>query len=162
MTMSMFTGPVIVAVVVALVLTAGGGLLTEVGPWYRELQKPRLQPPDWLFGPVWTVVLGLAAASFVLSWDQAGSAGRWLLGGLFAANAVLHFLWSPLFFKWKRPDLALIEVPLLWLSILALMIVTAPYSATASWLLLPYLLWVAFAVYLNFAIVRLNGPFRQV
>ena len=154
----MFTGPVIVAVVVALVLTVGGGLLTEVGPWYRGLRKPRLQPPDWLFGPVWTVVLGMGAAAFVLAWN---GGARWLVGGLFAVNAVLHFLWSPLFFKWKRPDWALIEVPLLWLSVLALMVTTAPYSAAAPWLLLPYLLWVGFAVYLNLAIVRLNGSFRR-
>ena len=146
----------------ALVLTAGGGLLTEVGPWYRALRKPRLQPPDWLFGPVWVVVLGLAAVAFVLSWEgAAGGSGRLLVAGLFGTNAVFHFLWSPLFFKAKRPDWALAEVPLLWLSVLALVVVTARYSAAAPWMLLPYLLWVAFAAYINYAIVRLNGPFRR-
>ena len=152
----MFSGPVIVAVVVALVLTAGGGLLTEVGPWYRGLRKPRLQPPDWLFGPVWTVVLGMGAAAFVLAWN---GGARWLVGGLFAANAVLHFLWSPLFFKWKRPDWALIEVPLLWLSVLALIVLLARFAKPAAWLLAPYLVWVATAAVLNWKTVQLNGPF---
>ena len=76
-----------------------------------------------------------------------------------AFNALFHLLWSPLFFKLKRPDWALIEVPLLWLSILVPMVVVAPFDSFASWLLLPYLLWVTFAAYLNLTIVRLNGPF---
>ena len=80
-------------------------------------------------------------------------------GLLFAANAVFHVLWSPLFFRWRRPDWALAEVPFLWLSILAMVIWLAPYSTTASWLLVPYLVWVTFAAYLNYTIVRLNRPF---
>lgn len=69
---------------------------------------------------------------------------------------------SPLFFNLRRPDWALIEVPFLWLSILALMIGLAEYSSLASWLLLPYLLWVAFAAFLNLTIVRMNEPFGRV
>jgi benzodiazapine receptor len=65
-------------------------------------------------------------------------------------------LWSPLFFNLKRPDWALIEVPFLWLSIVALILGMAPFSALASWLLVPYLLWVSFAAFLNLTIVRLN------
>jgi benzodiazapine receptor len=72
---------------------------------------------------------------------------------------VFHLLWSPLFFNLRRPDWALAEVPFLWFSILALMIGLAPYSTLASWLLLPYLLWVAFAAFLNWTIVRMNPPF---
>jgi tryptophan-rich sensory protein len=68
-------------------------------------------------------------------------------------------LWSPLFFNLKRPDWALIEVPFLWLSIVALMFGVAPFSILASWLLLPYLLWVTFAAFLNLTIVRMNRPF---
>jgi tryptophan-rich sensory protein len=81
---------------------------------------------------------------------------------LFGINIVLHMLWSPLFFNLKRPDWALIEVPFLWLSIVALMFGLAPFSALASWLLLPYLLWVAFAAFLNLAIVRMNRPFGRI
>jgi benzodiazapine receptor len=72
---------------------------------------------------------------------------------------VLHMLWSPLFFNLRRPDWALIEVPFLWLSILALILDVSRLSALAGWLLAPYLLWVAFAAYLNLTIVRMNPPF---
>jgi translocator protein len=68
-------------------------------------------------------------------------------------------LWSPLFFNLRRPDWALIEVPFLWLSIVALMFGLAPLSSASVWLLVPYLLWVTFAAFLNLTIVRMNGPF---
>lgn len=74
----------------------------------------------------------------------------------------VRYLWSPLFFNLKRPDWALIEVPFLWLSIVALMIGVAPFSTLAVWLLLPYLLWVTFAAFLNLTIVRMNRSFGRV
>jgi len=153
------TQTIIVAALLALALAGAGGALTEIGPWYRQLRKPRLQPPDWLFGPAWTLILGMAAASGVLAWQGAPHAAKWRVAALFATNAVFHLLWSPLFFKWKRPDWALVEVGFLWGSILALVIGLHPFSATASWLVVPYLLWVSFAAWLNYAIVSLNKPF---
>jgi len=142
---------------VAIFLGLAGGLLTDVGPWYRNLRKPKLNPPDWLFGPAWTLILGTAAWSAVLAWEAAATPGeRQLVVLLFSAKAVLHFLWSPLFFKLKRPDWALIEVVFFWASLLALVIFLAPISQTASLLILPYLLWVSFAAWLNWQIVRLN------
>ena len=156
------TRALIVAGLVAVALTVGGGLLTEVGPWYRQLRKPSWQPPDWLFGPAWTLILALAAWSAALAWTSAGTRGeRTMVVVLYGLNAVAHFSWSPLFFKLHRPDWALWEVPLLWLSILAPIVLVAPFSPLASWLLAPYLLWVSFAAYLNLTIVRLNGPFRS-
>lgn len=147
----------IIAFGVAIFLGAAGGLLTEIGPWYRNLRKPRLQPPDWLFGPAWTIILGLAAWSATIAWQAADSPGeRRLVVLLFGANALLHLLWSPLFFKWKRPDLALFEVAFLWASLVALVVGLAPISTTASLLILPYLAWVTFATWLNWQIVRLN------
>lgn len=151
----------VVAGLGALGMSLAGALLTEIGPWYRELRKPSWQPPNWLFGPAWTLILALEAWSASLGWDAAEPGQRPLVVGLFAVNAVLHVLWSPLFFKWRRPDWALLEVPLLWLSILALMVALAPISPLASALLLPYLLWVTFAAYLNLTIVRLNRPFQS-
>jgi len=153
------TATIIVAVLLALILSAAGGLLTDIGPWYRNLKKPSWQPPDWLFGPAWTLILGMAAAAGVLSWTHAhGASAHWRIGILFADNFVFHLLWSPLFFKFRRPDWALIEVPFLWFSILALVIGLAPYSTLASWLVAPYLVWVSFAAFLNWTIVRLNKP----
>jgi tryptophan-rich sensory protein len=70
-------------------------------------------------------------------------------------------LWTPLFFNLRRPDWALIEVPFLWLSIVALLLSVAPFSPASSWLLAPYLLWVTFAAFLNLTIVRLNGAFSR-
>jgi len=143
------------------VLTAGvGALLTELGPWYYNLKKPSWQPPDWAFGPAWTTIFALGAASAVLAWGGAETpAERTRVVALFAVNVLLNSLWSFLFFRRRRPDHAFIEVIPFWLSIVALMVGLWPLSRTASLLLVPYLLWVSFAAYLNFTIVRLNGPF---
>jgi tryptophan-rich sensory protein len=151
---------IVVAGLIAVGVAGLGGLMTEIGPWYRNLRKPPWQPPDWLFGPAWTLILGMAAAAGVLAWNGAAdSAGRIRIIALFAVNLTLHTLWSPLFFRWRRPDWAMVELPVLWLSILALIFGLAPFSTTASWLLTPYISWVSFAGCLNFAIVRMNAPF---
>ena len=151
---------VVVAVGCLVALLAAGGLATEVGPWYRDLRKPSWNPPDWLFGPAWTVILGLATWAGVLAWDVApDSVARTRIAVLFGANALFHFLWSPLFFKFRRPDWAFVEVWFLWASVLALAAGLWPYSQLAGWLMAPYLLWVTFAAYLNFVIVQLNRPF---
>ncbi|MCM8556724.1 TspO/MBR family protein [Sphingomicrobium sediminis] len=154
---------VIFAIAWALILAVGGGLLTTIGTWYYELKKPSWQPPDWLFGPAWTIILGLGAWAFVLSWRGADSdADRTLILALYIANGVFHFLWSPLFFTVKRPDWALIEVPFLWASVLALTIMLRDFSVAASWMIVPYLVWVSFATILNWKIVQLNGPFGSM
>ena len=143
------------------VLVAGlGAWLTELSPWYYTLKQPSWQPPEWLFGPAWTVILALASLAAFLAWRHAtGRSSRILVVGLFGGNGLLNILWSPLFFTLRRPDWALIEVPFLWLSILAPIVLLAPISRTASPLLLPYLLWVSFAAVLNLTIVPLNRPF---
>lgn len=149
--------PAIVAISIAVFLGIAGGFLTEIGPWYRGLRKPRLNPPDWLFGPAWTIILGLAAWSALVSWDAASSPEeQFRVVVLFGANAVLHFLWSPIFFRLKRPDLALVEMALLWASLVALVSGLFSISRLASVLVSPYLLWVTFAMWLNWQIVRLN------
>lgn len=135
-----------------------GGLLTDTGPWYRALRKPAWQPPDWLFAPAWTVIFALIAWAGVLSWQNAmETRTRMEILALFALNGALNIAWSWLFFTKRRPDWALVEVMLLWLSIVGLIVTLAPISGRAAWALLPYLLWVSFASYLNLTIVRLNG-----
>ena len=152
--------PIIIAALAAMAVAGIGGLMTDIGPWYLGLVKPSWQPPDWLFGPAWTLIFSLAAASGVIAWRAApNQASReWMLA-LFALNAVLNVSWSLLFFKLKRPDWALMEVGFLWLSVALLMVVLGRYSRKASLLLAPYLVWIAFAAALNWATVRLNGPF---
>lgn len=144
----------------AIILGGTGGALTEIGEWYRNLNKPSWQPPDWLFGPAWTVILGLAGWSFYLAAKEAVTLNdAFIIGGLFAANFVLHLLWSPLFFKAKRPDWALYENVFLWLSVLSLCLVLPQYSTFAAWLNVPYMCWVSFAFLLNWKVVQLNKPF---
>ena len=153
---------IVVAILTVLVVLGVGGWMTEVGEWYENLRKPLWNPPNWIFGPAWTIILGLAAWSGVLAWDHApGNSDRLLILLLFGFNIVLHMLWSPLFFNLKRPDWALVEIPFLWLSILGLIIGMAQFSTLAAWLLSPYLLWVTFAAYLNLTIVRMNRPFGE-
>ena len=154
------TAEIVVAAAWGIIVAGAGAFLTELSPWYHALRKPTWQPPDWLFGPAWTLILGLAAISALLAWRAAPDrASRALVALLFVLNGLANLGWSPLFFKLRRPDWALWEVPLLWLSILAPIVLLAPFSRTASLLLLPYLAWVSFAAFLNFTIVQLNGPF---
>ena len=116
--------PYIIAAILWAVLLGGlGGVLTKIGPWYRNLKKPPWQPPDWLFGPAWTLILGLAAWAAILAWEGAeDDAGRVTVIMLYAVNFICHFLWSPMFFTFRRPDWSLIEVAFLWASVLALCI----------------------------------------
>ena len=152
--------PVVVAAVCAVVVALAGGLATQVGPWYRSLEKSALNPPDWVFGPAWTIIYALCVAAAVLGWRTAESnRDRSILLSLFFVNAVLNVLWSVAFFTLRRPDWALAEVGTLWLSVLALVLFFRTRSPRASVLLAPYLAWVAFAAYLNFVVVELNGPF---
>lgn len=137
-----------------------GGISTRIGPWYQTLRKPSWNPPNWLFGPMWTLIGVLAAWSAAAAWTSAPEAHSRILW-LFGINSVSHMAWSPLFFTLQRPDWSLAEVPLLWLSILALIVGLAPLSALAAWLLVPYLAWVSVAAALNLAIVRLNAPFGR-
>ena len=148
--------PIVAAALLASGVAALGASATDIGPWYQALHKPSWQPPDWLFGPVWTLIFGLTAYAGVLVWNAARPPARMRIMALFALNALLNVLWTELFFNFHRPDLALIEVVPFWLSIVALTAGAGTVSRRAAWLLVPYLAWVAFAGYLNLVIVRLN------
>jgi tryptophan-rich sensory protein len=137
--------PTLVAATGVTVLAVAGMLLTRLGPWYYGLRKPAWQPPDWLFGPVWTVIFILEAASAVIGWQSSRTAqAATLLISSYVVNGLLNMLWSYFFFFLRRPDYALYEVGFLWLWIF----------------LVPYLLWVSFAAFLTSTIVRLNAPFK--
>lgn len=152
--------PVLVAAASALAVAALGASATDIGPWYQGLRKPAWQPPDLLFGPVWTVIYALTAYAGVLAWRHGRDrAQRLRLMGWFALNALLNVLWSEVFFRLQRPDWALIEWVPFWLSIVVLIVAVAQLSHAAAWLLAPYLGWVTFAGVLNLAVARLNAPF---
>lgn len=152
--------PSALAALAALAVAMLGMTITDLGPWYRSLQQPAWTPADPVYGAAWTLIFALAAASGVLAW-RAAPARRDIetIIGLFALNGFLNILWSLLFFQVRRPDWALGELVVLWLSIVLLMVVTGRHSRAAALLLLPYLLWVSFAGWLNWEIVRLNGAF---
>lgn len=155
-------GALVVASLAALVVAIAGGLMTEIGAWYHSLRFPRWKPPNWAFGPIWTMIFVLSALSATLAWAGADASQRVWLVALFLANALFNMLWNVLFFKWRRPDWALIETGFLWASILALILFIRPISQPAALLLAPYLIWVTIAWALNLAIVRRNAPFAGV
>lgn len=152
--------PMAVALGTALLVAALGSTVTDLGPWYRALRQPGWAPPDWAFSVGWTTVYAFTVAAGVTAWRAARTQGeREAVLGLFGFNAFLNILWSLIFFRLHRPDWALAEVVVFWLSIIALIVVAARRSPTARLLLVPYLAWVSFASVLNLAVVRLNAPF---
>ncbi len=151
---------VLIAGLAAILIAAIGATMTDLGPWYQNLQQPSWRIPDAAFGVVWTVIFSLAALSAAKGWTSTRSPSkRQGLVTLFAFNGFFNVLWSLLFFKMQRPDYALTEVAFLWLTVLALIIYLWPISKRASILLWPYLIWVSIAAFLTYEIVQLNGPF---
>lgn len=137
-----------------------GGLATPLGPWYYGLEQPPWKAPDVLFGPAWTVLFILIGFAAIKAWRGSQTSElRLHVGLVFGLNGVLNVLWSVLFFTLERPDWALMEVGILWLSIVSMMAVGRSRSPAVVPALTPYLLWVSYAAALNAAVVRLNGPF---
>ena len=134
-----------------------GGLGTDVrSRWYRNLDKPAWQPPGWAFGPAWTTLYGLIAVGSAHALDRASPAERRSLGRALGTNLVLNAGWNWLFFKARRPDVALAEVLILEASSLDLARRAGRTDATAGRLIWPYAAWVAFATALNASIARRN------
>jgi benzodiazapine receptor len=148
--------PILIAFLLAVAVGGIGGAATEIGPWYFSLIKPTWQPPDWAFGPIWTLIYITTGIAGVRAWRLGDAYQRRLFLIALLINCALNVLWSLLFFKMQRPDLALIEVVALWLSIVPLILLPLRYSPKSSLLMLPYLAWVSVAAYLNLTIVRLN------
>lgn len=139
-------------------LTAMSGILSPPGDWYAALEKPPFTPPDIVFPIVWTLLYTLMTVSVWRVWQQTT-----LIGGLptllpFIAQLGANGLWSILFFQWHRPDLALVDLIILWALIVVTMLRFYRVQPLACWLLVPYLAWVTLAGYLNIGIIVLNGP----
>ena len=126
------------------------------GEWYAALAKPAWNPPNWIFAPVWTLLYVLMAVAAWLVWRPAGFGGAGGALSLFIVQLVLNALWTYLFFGQHRLDLALLEIVALWGTILATGILFWGMNRLAGALLLPYLAWVSFAAYLNYAVWSLN------
>lgn len=141
----------------AAIVTASSGAIFRPGRDYETLNFPSWRPPNYLFGPVWMALFIMIAVSGWLVWQATGGEGAGRLALIvYAVQLVLNFLWSAIFFGLKRRGLALFEMSLLWLSILALIVLFYPISPLAAYLLVPYILWVSFAFFLNFTMFRLN------
>jgi len=158
------------AIVVAQLAGIIGAFFTTpaIDGWYAGLVKPALNPPAWVFGPVWTTLFVLMGVSAWLVWRKLENHPWWMIWskgngrqikialGIFLGQLVLNTLWSIIFFGWHNPGLAFAEVILLWLAIIATIVAFKRVSKTAAWLLAPYLVWVSFAAYLNLSLWLLN------
>ena len=154
----MSEGGIVSALVFLLASAAAAmpGVVCRPGEWYRGLAKPPWCPPDWLFAPVWSVLYVTIAVSGWLVWREAG-AGALPALAVYGVHLVLNGLWSTVFFGLRRPGWALIEIACLWISIVATMAVFRMFDETAAYVLVPYLLWVSFAVALNYRVWQLNA-----
>jgi len=124
--------------------------------WYAALVKPPLNPPNWLFGPVWTLLYTLMAIAAWIVWKTRPSPCRRRGLRLFCVQLGLNFLWTWIFFGYHQMGTAFVDIVVLWIAILLTILTFKKMSTTAAWLLVPYFAWVTFAGYLNLAIWRLN------
>ena len=131
------------------------GIRFPAPEYYARLEKPSWAPPGWLFGPVWTVLYALMGIAAWLVAGKSGSQSRTPLA-LWGAQLVLNAAWTPVFFGLRAPGMALIDIVLLWAFLAGTVIAFWSRRAAAGALLLPYLVWVTFAMALNVAIWRLN------
>lgn len=144
----------------ALCLLVGviSGLSTaaSIKTWYQELAKPAWTPPNWVFGPVWTLLyIGMGIAVWLV-WRERGTRDVTAALTCFLIQLALNFLWSPVFFGMHKPGWALADVLALWIAIAVTIALFYRVSVPASVLLIPYFLWVSYASALNYAIWRLN------
>ncbi len=131
--------------------------ISGVNGWYAVANKPWFNPPNWIFGPVWTTLYILMGIALYLVWrsDAATTIKNTALA-LFAVQLTLNFFWSIIFFSLRQPGWAFVEVLLLWLMIGLTIRWFGKISPAAAWLLVPYISWVSFASVLNFYIWKLN------
>ena len=148
------------AVFIAICLGAGGlgaaATTPEIEGWYRTLIKPTWNPPDSVFGPVWTTLFILMGIAVWLVWNPKGFKAAAMPLAMFGVQLVLNVSWSWIFFGMHQPGWAFAEIVILWLAIVATTVAFFRRSQIAGWLLVPYLAWVSFAAVLNFTIWRLN------
>lgn len=131
--------------------------ISAIAGWYSTLNKPSFAPPNWVFGPAWTLLYFLMGVSFYLIWRQDWKKKKIKTAAMFFLMQLgLNFLWSPVFFGLRSPLLGLINIVVMWILIAITMRKFYPLSRPAFYLLVPYLLWVSFATVLNAAIVLLN------
>lgn len=149
----------IIAIALPLAVGATSGFFTVTGveSWYQTIQKPSWNPPSWIFGPVWTTLYVLMGIALFLVWKSDTSVQlKRIAIVLFAAQLILNFFWSFIFFNQQQIGWALAEMILLWFFILVTIFAFAQVSRPAAWLMVPYISWVSFAAILNYTIWKMN------
>ena len=146
------------SVILSLLIGGISGIATsgEINGWYMGLNKPTFNPPNWVFGPVWTILYILMGVSFFLIWNLPPSKNRSKAMLIFMTQMTLNFFWSFLFFKFKVMGWAFVEIVILWLLIIWTISLFYKLKKSAGLLNVPYLLWVTFASTLNLAYFLLN------
>lgn len=148
----------IIAIAIPLLIGYSSSFFTvsEIGGWYQTIKKPTWNPPNWIFGPVWTTLYVLMGISLYLIWRSSTlQKGPAII--LFSLQLVLNFFWSFIFFKQHQVGFAFAEILVLWCLILLTIFAFARINKPAAWLLVPYISWVSFAAILNFTIWQLNS-----
>lgn len=147
-----------ISLLVPLSVGAVAGMFTSqaVPTWYASLNRPSFSPPNWVFGPVWTSLYILLGLSFFLIWKENPSKQRNYAIIVFSIQMLLNFAWSFIFFYFNMIGAALIEIILLWFSIVAMIHLSYKIKPIAAYLNIPYLLWVSFAAILNAGYYFLN------
>lgn len=144
----------------AFLIVYVGRLLTKSATawaWYRSINLPEVTPPDWVFPIVWNSIFLLSAIAALLVWNNfVRTFSFWLIITLFLTNAFLNIFWTFLFFRHHLIGFALLDAIVLEIVTIALVVFIAKKSVWVSLLLLPYVAWVAFAIYLNYLILMLN------
>jgi tryptophan-rich sensory protein len=134
--------------------------VSSIPTWYAALTKPALNPPNWIFGPVWTTLYFLMGVALYLVWtskkgkETQHNQALWI----FFIQLALNTAWSIIFFGLESPGVALIEILIMWSAIAWTIKLFYPLSKLAAYLLVPYILWVSFATYLTYSIWILNPP----
>jgi len=152
-----------VRLIIAVAICEGAGIVGSIfttpaiSTWYAGLRKPDFAPPNWIFGPVWTTLYLLMGISLFIVW-KAGldkiAVRRSVV--VFGVQLVLNIFWSYLFFGLRSPLLGLIEIMVMWIAIALTIVFFLKVSKTAALLLVPYLLWVSIASYLNYLLLMFN------
>lgn len=146
-----------IAIPVLLGLLTGLATTDSIDSWYATLNKPTFNPPNYLFGPVWTILYALMGVGLYIIYQAEPSSIRTRSLRIFAGQLALNLSWSFIFFNAQSPFAALIVIVILWLAILMMIIFFFKISPAAAYLQIPYILWVSFATVLNAAIWSLNN-----
>lgn len=154
--------PLFLKVIVSIIVSELVGILSApitinaIPGWYAQLTKPPFNPPNWIFGPVWTFLYMLMGISFGIIWNMKSSKKTKKAKIYFLFQLFLNFLWSIGFFGLHSPIMGLAIIIPLWILILLCILRFYPLSKIASYLFIPYLMWVSFAAILNFSLFILN------